>query len=378
MKILLINSEFPPVGGGAGNATANIARRLAALGEDVTVLTSRYGDLSSDQMQDGYRIYRVPASRRRADRSGALEQTVFIAGGFLGALRLIRKWRPQVILAFFGVPGGVIATSLHLLYGTPYVVSLRGGDVPGFRPYDFAFYHRIIGPLLHYVWRRASAVVANSSGLRDLAQAFDLRIPIRIIPNGVDLERYTPAPRQWEPTRLLFVGRIVYQKGLDLLLPALSKIKGTPWELALAGDGPERDNLQDMAENLQINGRLKFLGWLSRANVQRQYQQANLFVFPSRHEGMPNAILEAMASGLPVVATRIAGNEELVVHGETGLLVPPEDSQHLQKALEELLPDVDLRQRLGAAGRERTEALYSWSHTGDRYLELLQQIVEEK
>jgi glycosyltransferase involved in cell wall biosynthesis len=97
------------------------------------------------------------------------------------------------------------------------------------------------------------------------------------------------------------------------------------------------------------------------------YQQANVFLFPSRHEGMPNAILEAMASGLPVIASCIAGNEELVVDGETGYLVPSENIGSLQAALEKLLSDSGLREHMGVASRQYVESNYSWESTAQQY-----------
>lgn len=372
MRILIINPEYPPVGGGASNASAHIARTLVDLGQQVAVLTSRYADLPKDETLSGVRVFRGPARRRHLDRSGAFEQAMFMLSGSLGAIRLLRSWRPQVVLAFFGAPSGVIALLMRLFFGTPYIVSLRGGDVPGFRPYDFALYHRLIGPLLHIVWRQAAAVVANSQGLRALGQTFDQRVPIRVIPNGVDVPRESLTHRQWHPPKLLIVGRLRYQKGIDILLRALCDVLDLPWELTIAGDGPQRAALEAMAAELKLSSRLGFTRWLDKETLSEEYQSANLFVYPSRHEGMPNVILEAMASGLPVVASRIAGSEELVIPEETGLLVPPEDPVALSKALRRLLGDTALRQQMGQAAQQRVREHYTWSSVAQQYLDLMQ------
>jgi glycosyltransferase involved in cell wall biosynthesis len=126
-----------------------------------------------------------------------------------------------------------------------------------------------------------------------------------------------------------------------------------------------------MAAELGIAERIHFAGWQRGENLENQYRKANLFVLPSRHEGMPNVVLEAMASGLPVLATRIAGNEELVLPGETGELVPAEDSPAIAAALGRLLPEAGLRQRMGLAGRQRAVEHFAWTSTARRYLELL-------
>ena len=374
MHILIINSEYPPIGGGAGNASANLARRLASMGHNISVVTSRFDDLPYQETDVNLTIFRIPSLRRKQDRSGALEQIIFILSASFWTLGLVRQIKPNATLAFFGVPSGAVALSLKVIYRIPYIISLRGGDVPGFRPYDFGMYHKLISPLLRLIWRHASAIVANSNGLRDLAMKFDSRFEIPVIPNGVDLEVYEPVAYGDTPPRLFSVGRIVHQKGLDLAMRALSGLQDLGWEWRIAGDGPQLDFLKSLAQKLGIADRVYFLGWQSREQLIEQYQWSNLFLFPSRHEGMPNAVLEAMASGLPVIASRIAGSEELVVDGETGILFATEDVEALRVALHKLLTDAPLRQKMGKASRRRVEEHYSWESTARQYALLLEQV----
>jgi glycosyltransferase involved in cell wall biosynthesis len=369
MRILIINSEYPPIGGGAGNASENLAKRFVALHQDVAVMTVNFNNMPGDSIENQIRVIRIKSLRQRQDRSGPFEQVIFMAAGSIGGLKLLRKWRPDVVLAFFGVPGGAVAWLIKLLAGIPYLVSLRGGDVPGFRPYDFAFYHRLIGPLLHKVWKDAGGVVANSQGLKELAASFDKKVDIDIVPNGVDVRRFVlNNNRDWDKPRLLWVGRLVYQKGLDIFFNALGELSFLPWTLTLVGDGPQRYDLEQIASKREIADRIEFLGWLPREELPRHYKDSNLFVFPSRHEGMPNSVLEAMASGLPVIASNIAGNEELVIPGKTGLLVPPGDTNALKDALLELLSDPVRRKQLGTAARERVENHYTWDQVARKYL----------
>jgi len=374
MHILLINSEYPPIGGGAGNASANIARELAAIGIQVSVVTAHFGNQPRKEILDNVTIYRIQALRRKQDRSGALEQLAFILSASFWALNWSRKNRPNAILAFFGVPSGAAAWILKLFYKIPYIVSLRGGDVPGFRPYDFKTFHKLIAPFLRVIWKNASAIIANSAGLRDLALAFDSRFEIPVIPNGVDLDKYSVPERDWSSPRLLSVGRIVRQKGLDLGLQALSQLKDLDWHWSIAGDGPQLENLKSLAVELGIADRVHFLGWQSREELTKQYQNANIFLFPSRHEGMPNAVLEAMSTGLPVVATRIAGSEELVIEAETGFLVQTENVDELRPSLRRILVDPNLRKKMGLASRRRVEENYSWKNVAEQYKTYLEQI----
>ena len=374
-KILIINSEYPPVGGGAGNASANIARCLAAFGYEVSVLTVRFGADPGLEVCDGVTIHRIPALRRRQDRSGAVEQFTFIVSACLWVLTRLRRNRPGLTLAFFGMPSGAVAWLIRKLHGIPYIISLRGGDVPGFRPYDFKWVHNSIAPFLRVIWGSASAVVANSRGLRDLALAFDPAREIPIIPNGVDGGMYRDDGRAWSPPRILSAGRVVYQKGFDLGLRALAQLTGLEWEWRIAGDGSQLEALRALANELGISQRVIFLGWLERGELSRCYHQANIFLFPSRHEGMPNAVLEAMASGLPVVATRIAGSEELVLDGETGALVKAEDVDALRESLRSLLTAEKMRVQMGHAARLRVEKEYSWEKAARQYSEIMEKII---
>jgi len=377
MKLLILNSEFPPVGGGAGNASANIAQQMVQQGHEIVLLTLRFRDLPQDKMWSGVRVVRVPAIRKRADRSGVLEQISFILGGIWGSLGLLKSFRPDLVIAFFGVPSGPIAWIMKLLTGIPYIVSMRGGDVPGFRPYDFGTYHRLLAPFLRIIWHGADALVANSQGLGNLALAFSPHSEIQLIPNGVNLEEYIPIEREWSSPRLLSVGRVVYQKGLDLAMQALAELKTLTWEWTIVGDGNARPELEAMAENLGIKERIRFVGWQEKEALTSLYGAANLFLFPSRHEGMPNALLEAMASGLPSIVTEIAGSEELTIHEETGLVVPSEDVEMLKNALKLLIPDTKRRQRLGEAARARVETSYSWDDVASRYIQLAEKILKK-
>jgi glycosyltransferase involved in cell wall biosynthesis len=374
MKILLINYEYPPVGGGAGNATAFLARQFALAGAMPVVLTTAFGCLPRREDEDGVLVARIATGRRVADRCSVPEMGSFILRAIPAALALHREFAFDASLAFFGIPGGPAAYVLKRLRRVPYVVSLRGGDVPGFLPGDLAGFHALTRPVIRHIWKHAAAVVANSQGLAELARRTAGDMPVPVIANGVDTERFVPGlpKNDSEPPRLLFVGRVVRQKGLDILLPALAALsKGRDFHLDVVGDGPEVKELTALAERLGLGAKVSFLGWRDRDALPGLYARADIFVFPSRDEGMPNAVLEAMASALPVVATDIAGNQELVRHGVTGLLTPCGDAPALTAALDSLLADPELAGTFGRAGRDLVREHYSWRAAAVSYLDLL-------
>jgi glycosyltransferase involved in cell wall biosynthesis len=216
--------------------------------------------------------------------------------------------------------------------------------------------------LVHY--RRADVVTANTEGVLRALQAMGQWQRLELLPNplpdGMDLGRAIDAgPRQPE---VLALARLVPQKGLDLLIRALGRLRDDPrfsdWRLVLVGDGPERAALAALAAREGLVDRVRFEGY--QADPGRFLARASVFALPSRYEGMPNALLEAMAGGLPVVVSDASpGPLEMVDHEVTGLVVPRENVEALANALGRLMADRDLRDRLGSASAERLRSL-SW------------------
>ncbi|HVA26080.1 MAG TPA: glycosyltransferase family 4 protein [Chloroflexota bacterium] len=382
MHLLLINYEFPPLGGGAANATKHLAGKLAGLGHEVTVLTSAYGDLPRQEVIAGFTVKRITTPRRHKDRCTVAEMSAFMIGSIPAALRQAAICRPDVACAFFGLPCGPAALALKKTFGVPYVVSLRGGDVPGFQPYDLALYHKLTRPVIAGIWRQASAVVANSRGLQQLARDAAPDVAIDLIPNGVDLPlRGVAGPRAGTDASLdaqhdkwiAFSGRLVEQKGLTYLIEALPGIaRAVPGvRLKLIGDGPLRPRLEALARELGVAERLTITGWATREQVLEHLRQATVFMLPSLDEGMSNALLEALAGGLPAVATNISGNEELVEPGGNGWLIPTRDTAAIERAVTSILTDNAMRQRMGAASLALAER-YAWSRAAAAYLTLFE------
>jgi len=191
-------------------------------------------------------------------------------------------------------------------------------------------------------------VIAAYRDLADRARALG-EDDVRVIPSGVDLP--PQIGDEAEPPEILYAGRLSPEKGVLELVEAAKGLR-----LVVAGDGPLRDRVP-MAR-----------GFVQHDELQRLFARAAIVACPSRREGFGVACLEAMAHGRPVVATGVGGLRDLVVDGETGIVVPPRDPVALRSALERLLGDPQLRRRLGAAGRERARAEFSWERVTDETL----------
>jgi glycosyltransferase involved in cell wall biosynthesis len=375
MRILIINYEYPPVGGGAATATEGIAKQLVELGHRVVVLTGSYKGLPAFSMNQGVAVHRIPSLRKNLDRSGIFEMASFLGAGLLFAPGVIRKKAIDAAIVFFSLPCGPVGLLGRWMCGVPYVVSLRGGDVPGAEP-SLGWMHWLLTPIRRAILRKSGAVVANSEGLKKMAEAVD-PFPVRVIPNGVDAEFFSPAQsksvRSEKVLRILFVGRCQQQKNLSFLLRQVAQLPSNSFELHLVGDGPQKESLERLAGELGIGAAVTWHGWLPRTALPDIYRSMDCLVNPSRYEGMANCVLEAMASGLPVIASHVPGNAGLVVSGETGFLFPLNDPAALTAALMQL-HDLDFRSRLGKAARTRAQEFFSWRNVARQYAELFPDI----
>ena len=177
-----------------------------------------------------------------------------------------------------------------------------------------------------------------------------------VIPNAVDVDAFPQARHEGGPPLIVAVGRLAEPKDALTLVRALAAVPGRPFTALLVGDGPDRPSIEGEVRRLGLQDAVALAG--TRDDVPELLARADVFALSSRSEGAPLSILEAMAAGLPVVSSLVGGVPELVVDGETGLLVPPGDPAAMAVALGRLVADAGLRHRLGAAGRERARCRF--------------------
>jgi len=376
MRILMINYEFPPIGGGGGNVTHYISKNLAQGGHDVQVVTSRFRDLPKYEELDGFKVHRVPVLRKSADVCGVHEMFTFVVSASLYSLRLVKDFHPDVVHVFFGIPSGPVAYLLKKLYNLPYIVFLGGRDVPRPNP-DPPFYRLVYGllkPAIRSIWGNSRAVVACSEGLREMALKTDSHANIHVVPDGVDLSRFHPVKRDARPesVRILGIGRLIPRKGFDCLirsLPEVMRLTDRDFCVEIVGDGPLRGDLTRLAEKLGVERKVTFAGAVPYEHLDEKYQQADVFVLSSHAEGMPLVVLEAMASGLPIVATQVQGIEALVRQNVNGYLFSPADHRSLGKHLAAIIDDDAVRPRMG---RESAVIVrkYDWANITEQYLHI--------
>ncbi len=370
MRVLLINNEFPPVGGGGSTVTMYAVRYLVEWGHDVTILTTSYRSLPRRERVHGATIIRVPAIRRYKDFCSVWELAIFGVSALLYCLWYVPRHRPDVIHAYFALPAGWVARVLHLLYRVPYVVYFGGSDMPGANPSRYRRIYPFITALTRWVWRGARISTVCSHGLLELGRTLDPTYDFRLVPNGVELSRFVPVERAPNPkVTILFIGRLIRRKGLQYVvraLPRIQELTSVPFEVEVVGTGAMRTTIDHLASELGVSHLLKYVGTVPYDKLHESYQGADIFVLTSESEGMPAVTLEAMGCGLPIVTTNVSGNQEIVRQGENGYLVNVGDTETLAQVLAGLIADPGLRKRLGARSRQLVQP-FEWREIVRRY-----------
>lgn len=302
----------------------------------------------------------LPAIRERPALLLLLPFFLFMLGFTLA--RLAR--RADVIHANWAICGA-LAGLLQPLHRRPIVVTLRGDDV------TVAARSGLHRRLLRLAVTRAAAVVCVAETMAQHLRAAmpDCAAKVRVVLNGVDAQFHAEPPAP--PLRSVFVGSLIPRKGVDLLLRAFARLGEPAGLLRLVGDGPERERLEALAQTLGVRDRVEFIGQIAPEQVAGHLAASQVFVLPSHSEGRPNVLLEAMASGTAVVATRIAGVVDTLADGEQGWLCEPGDVDSLSTALGDALQRPPERLRRAAAARRRVEAEgWTWPAAAQRYAEV--------
>jgi len=375
MTIAIFASAYYPHVGGVEELVRQLVREYRARGVAAIVLTNRWPrDLPRYELVNDAPVYRVPF---RAPEGSNTARITYAATR--GAIRretsaVLRRHAVRLVHVQCVSANGLYAHLAARELDLPLIVTAQGERLmDASRVYErSAFQNDVLRNLLH----EADAITACSREvLRDLGEyaGHALGNRAQVIYNGVSLDDFLdvtiaayPHPRPY----VLAVGRLVHQKGFDLLIRAFAAaVDRDPFghDLLLAGDGPERRLLAGLIADLNLADRVHLLGMADRRTVVSLYKGCSFFALPSRYEPLGIVNLESMAAGKAIVATRVGGVSEIVRDNENGLLVDPQDGHGLTEALLLLAQDESLRRDLGARGQTDVEA-FTWSHIAGQYL----------
>ncbi len=367
MKIAILVPLFPPRWlAGTEVATYNIAKHLAQRQHEVHVITWLDEGLPKESIEDRFHIHRI---------SGQKVKFLGVMSFWVKIFWLLKKINPDIVhVQSIGM--GMPAFLAKKLLRKPYVVWGRGSEV--YLPWQ----HK--KPISKLVLRNADAAIALTEDMkREMQKICDREVSV--IPNGLDLERFENLSRDEMRGKLqakageklvIFVGRFRPDKGVRYLIEAMEIIrqKGQPVKLILGGEGPEEENLKQLVEQLNLGSCINFIGQIPNEKVPQYMVAAHVFALSSLSEGFPNVVLEAMASGLPIVASKVGGLTEIVRDAENGFLVEPKNPEQMAEKVSLLLNNDDLRQRISRNNKEKVKE-YSWGSAVSKLERLYQSLL---
>ena len=380
MRILICNYEYPPLGGGGGVATADIAEQLARC-HDVTVLTSSGLGLSDRELVNGVDVIRLPVvGRRKRATASMMSMLSYVPLAVREGARLTKHQAFDIVNTHFAVPTGPAGRRIAHKAGIPNVLTVHGGDL--YDPSKFFSPHR------HAILRRtvrrqiidADAVVAQSENTADNVRRYYSReADVQIIPLGIKPPPPATVSRSdfglpENAMVMVTVGRLVARKGLDRLIEAVRRAGDPRLHLVVVGSGPLAGGLADLARRSQVASQVHFPGYVSEKDKYGLLRTADFYVSSSLHEGFGLVFLEAMACGLPVVCYDHGGQTDFLEDGRTGFLIKAGHLDALVSACRNLADDAGARQTMGMTNLERVKP-YFIEECARRYEALFESLV---
>jgi len=368
MKILILTDYFyPHVGGGVEKVVLEISLRLKSNGHDVSVFTLNTTNAKNEEFFHGVRILRVSAFD--LTRLIGLQSAVSLEAWFK-ARNMIKDFNPDIIhvhtIFFFTTIIGVL---LKKRFQIPLVTTLHLGSIDylkGLKGFFIKVFEKKIGK---WIIENSDLVTAVSNNVKSygVRLGMDTRKCV-VIHNGVDLS-YFRAKRSYSSNshKVVFIGRLIHNKGPDILLDSVKLVvkKIPDVKFLIVGEGPLRKKLEDFTRKNKLSKNVIFLGRVE--DVRPAMKECDIYVRPSLLDGMPLGVLESMAAGLPLIATKIAGTPEIITHGKTGILVKPEDARELAEAIFDLLMNSNRMQDLSRNALKFVKSGFSWDIITKKY-----------
>ena len=378
MKVLVVNYEFPPIGGGAGKASYYISRELTKSGVDLDILCST-GQKRSQFTLDHMDVYTVPTHRIGIHEAGIFGMVEFLIHASLQFRKLIATYQYDLVHYFFSVPTGIL--SFLQPHSVPYIISLRGGDVPGYNPGEMQRLHRLLLPLNNRIWRGAAEIVALSNDLGDAVTKINPNLRYNVIYNGIDTDLFYLKKRVAQPTkkiRLLCVSRLLKLKGIQYVIEAVHRLDDKNVTLTIVGTGKYEEALKKKMRLMDLQGSVTFLGFVDYDKLPDIYNASDIFVLPSFGDSFGQVYVEAMSCGLPVIAANTGGVTELIRDRVNGFLVAPNNVEDIVFYLRKLIADPQLRLQIGDNNASEARERFSWSTCARMYRDIYEKVLNEE
>jgi L-malate glycosyltransferase len=381
MNLLLLNYEYPPLGGGAGRAMQSLAKKFSAMGDNVEIITSNTSFKFSKVQDQGLKIYMVPSLRKGIHDSGLRGALTYLFFAYFKLLKLSYQNKYDIIHYYFSLPTAFLSILPGKHRKLPYIVSLRGSDVPKYDVYNkkLNLLHKIYLPITKHIWKKANAVIAVTTSLKQIALRTNPNQKIEVIPNGINTNVFSPSAEHIQNNgefRLITVSRLIKRKGIQNVLKALAEIrkslppgKGNVINFTIIGEGNYESELKTMTNKLGLNNVVRFLGYLPTNDIPSYFRQSDAFILPSLAEAFGNVVAEAMACGLPIIGADEGGIPDLV-NEENGILVQPENISQIKSAIITMINDKEMRLKMSNTNVKKIAQNYNWDAIAIAYKDI--------
>ena len=371
-NIAVFSFAYSPFEGGAEIAVREVMRRLKNF--NFSVFTYKFErSWLSKETQDNVEIIRLGGGSRKKKKYGRIMAKIFyVLQAWQEAECLHQQKRFDAIWVIMASYGGIAALFFKLSHPKiPMLLTIQEGDSEQHMVFGK---FGLVGFWARQIIKKADYIQAISSYLKDFVFKRGAHVPIEVIPNGVDLDLFDTSYKDSEKKALrenlgikddyviVTTSRLVWKNGVDILIDAVAKLKEKRPNIKclIIGDGPEGDKLKVKSKKLKVDGKVIFLGQIPQRDLPLYLKISDIFVRPSRSEGLGSSFLEAMASGLPVIGTPVGGIVDFLRDEETGIFVKPEDPEDLAKKIFMLLGNSDLKKRIISNAKILTHQSYSW------------------
>lgn len=360
MKILFLNYEFTPIGGGASPVCLEIARGYIRHGHDVDVVTMSYKTLPAFEIIDGIKVYRVKSWRSKIEICHPWEQMTYLISAWFFLSRHCKKTKYDINHTHFIIPTGVLALWLKIKFKIPYVLTSHGSDVLGHNN-RFAMLYPFLKTPWKMIVKHAKCVTAPSDYLIEKIKEISREGNFKTIANGLDLKRFRPLKKE---KRILVVTRLFFNKGVQDILDALKGMDLGEWKVDIVGDGPYHEELKEKARNNKLNDTVTFHGWMDNDSpeMKKMYGRAAIFISASYFESFGLTVLEAISAGCYPLVSDIGGHR-YILHDDT-FFFQKENVEDLKIKLHRLITHKIPALKLSL---ER----FDWNHVIEDYLSLL-------
>jgi glycosyltransferase involved in cell wall biosynthesis len=385
MRVLVVNYEYPPIGGGGGFVTRDILEEIVKHGHDVTVVTSHFKELEKREQVNGVEIVRVPVFfRKEIEVANMPSMFTYFPSSVVSVLSdKTRRRKYDIINTHFAVPSGPAGHLISKLLNSPNVLSIHGGDI--FDPSKTLSPHKtpVVSSVVEFMLNRADRVVAQSSDTRKNAyRYYRVGRDIEIIPLGIKKPSYSRATRKdfgfsQDDFLLCTIGRLVKRKNLSEFVEILAGIRNQQnLKLIIIGDGPERIALENSARQNGISDKVYFFGSVSDLAKFQLLDISDVYVSTALHEGFGLVFLEAMECGLPVVCYDRGGQTDFLINEKTGFLVEFGNTVSFTERILEIYSNEGLRDKIRTFNKNLIKDYYI-SSCAQKYVSLFDSVIRE-